>query len=672
MASLDGSTTTVNGKVCTRKLRPTSAVLTTAAAETSTTESTTTSITTSEVQSAQQVETSAAAAPPPAPLPPPPPPPASPSPPPLPEVVTPAAAPTSAAAEGTEDSIPSPAPPQGNGQNGQNAGEPNISVAAAAATSVAATSAGPSSTSTLTPTLTPTSISTSIIRSDPSDVADTPTSSVTSRVSSSIIVSTETESPLATATTDPQPQQTSQAPVPSEQQPNDQPAQPTSTGVPSGGSDGVIAPDQSGGGDESTLTLGNQTTNVGAIAGGVVGGVASIALISVLLFLCLRRRKSREPFVKWQQRISEKNGGGNGFLARMKAVPEKFGAVSEKIRAIPTGVGVFLGKLRGEKSGPAQNPYNRQSVRSSVSSVYSVRTNVRSRSISEPPAKWRHQLRGFGDRMPSLKRSRTLLQQAKPVAEVRAESDNPFADPGPANLIQAPQIPAPALEHSTSVRSQRAFVDGLKDQQRAPQGAVMMNRNSKETFASLLDEIGGLNGSGTPEWLKEAAHKRTQSASTALRSHPLSAAYTASIYTNADNPFFDPSEAPPVPKQPLPPNPPRRPSNAFVGFPTFNATSTVDSRESTGSSFLFLSGEPGPTRPGTNMFSEVSAIPRAGRQSDPFDLDRPEVLRFGMSGQREVRASVTRQNSKSNRTSTVPNWVGTATPGSLRKPSVKR
>ncbi|KAF2656044.1 hypothetical protein K491DRAFT_678400 [Lophiostoma macrostomum CBS 122681] len=637
MASLDGSVTTVNGKVCTRRLRSTSTALTTAAASTSSTDSTSTT-TTSEVQ---QVETSVAQAPPPA----------SSSADPPPEAAS------TSTAQGTEDSIPSPAPPQGNGQN---AGEQNFSVAAAAATSTAATSAellSPSS-----------STSASTISSDPSDVADSSTTSVSS---TSDTTSTGIDSLLASSTTAPQPQQTSPATAPSDQQPNDQPAQSTSTGVPSGGSAGAISPDQSIGGDESTLTLGSSNTNVGAIAGGVVGGVAGVALISVLLFMCLKRRKSREPFVKWQQRFSEKNGESSGLLAKLKAVPEKFEAVSEKLRAIPAGVGVFLGKLRGEKSGPAQNPYNRQSVRSSVSSVYSVRTNVRSRSVSEPPSKWRQQLRGFGDRMPSLKRSRTLLQQEQPVVEAKVEDDNPFADPDPVNPTSVPQIPAPALARSTSIRSQRAVVDGLKDQQRAPQSAAAVNRASKETFASLLDEIDERNGSGTPEWLKNTAHKRTQSASTALRSHPTSVAYTASVYTNADNPFFDPSDAPPVPKQPLPPNPPRRPSNAFVGFPTFNATSTLDSRVSTGSSFL-LFGEPGPSRPSTNMFSEVSALPRVGRQSDPFDLDRPEVLRFGMSGQREVRASVTRQNSKSNRTSTVPNWVGTATPGPLRNPSVKR
>jgi hypothetical protein len=61
-----------------------------------------------------------------------------------------------------------------------------------------------------------------------------------------------------------------------------------------------------------------------------------------------------------------------------------------------------------------------------------------------------------------------------------------------------------------------------------------------------------------------------------------------------------------------------------------------------------------------------------GRDSDPFDLDRPEVLGFGnVLGRKEVRASVTRQNSKSNRTSSVPNF-GSSEEWSEKKMNVRR
>jgi len=39
-----------------------------------------------------------------------------------------------------------------------------------------------------------------------------------------------------------------------------------------------------------------KTTNVGAIAGSVVGGVVGLALLGILLFLLLRRRNRNTPF----------------------------------------------------------------------------------------------------------------------------------------------------------------------------------------------------------------------------------------------------------------------------------------------------------------------------------------------------------------------------------------
>jgi hypothetical protein len=497
-----------------------------------------------------------------------------------------------------------------------------------------------------------------------------------------------------------QPQESSQPAVPTEQQPNGEPAQPTSTEIPGGGSAGIIGPDSESG-DGPNLTIASSgNANVGAIAGGVSGGLAVVMLISVLLFLCLRKRKGREPFAKYRKRVSEKQEDTPGLFARLKGVSGKLAVVPEKLRAIPAGAGVLIGKLKGKKSGPAQNPYNRQSVRSSVSSVYSVQANRnrRSQSMSEPPSKFRQQLRGFGDRMPSLKRSRTLLQKKPdsfvngnqspfvgivddPVLRNSKDASNPFADPlEPPRTLQLLN-PDPNSREGTP-KPQRGL-DGLLDQQRAPispNPVALSDRGSRDPFASILEELDDRSGSGTPEWLRESSHKRTQSAATALRSHPPSN-YTASVYTTADNPFWDPSDAPPVPQQALPPNPPRRPSNAYTaGLPQFNATSTAGSRDS-GGSFYF--GEPGPSRPSTNLFSEISAIPRVGRQSDPFDLDRPEVLGFGqVGGRREVRGSVTRQNSRNKRTSSVPNYVNfedgpyersSAVPGPLRRgPSFRR
>ncbi|KAF2007801.1 hypothetical protein P154DRAFT_4047 [Amniculicola lignicola CBS 123094] len=537
----------------------------------------------------------------------------------------------------------------------------------------------------------------------PASSPTTPSSSVSTTSSDAIIPAATSRSPDPTVTAESSVETSStgqsSAPTPTSivtsllasDPPQASNAPVLSSAVPSGNPAGIIAPDQ--GDNETGLTLPNgPQTNVGGIVGGVVGGFMGIALISVLLFLCLRRRKTKDPFAKWPRVLSEKSEKEDGSF---------FGDVKEKFQAVPAGVGLFLAKLKGKKSGPAENPYRRHSARSSVSSVYSVRSNVRSRSISEPPSKLRQQLRGFGfgDRMPSLKRSRTLLAKKQdslvvgskspfpgivedPVRRDSKPDENPFMDPEPLEPPKNLYVlnPDPSSREG-SPRPQQGGFEGLQNQQRAPlapKPATMSDRGSRDPFASILDQLEERNGSGTPEWLRDPGHKRTQSATTALRSHPPSsfyAPYTPSIYPS-DNPFKDPADAPPVPTQPLPPNPPlTRPPNAYAGYPTFNATSSAASRES-GASFF---GEPGPSRPSTNMFVTP---PRAGRQSDPFDLDRPEVLGFGsVTGRREVRASVTRQNSRNKRASSVPNWVNvddgpyeraSAVPGPLRNPSLRR
>jgi len=505
--------------------------------------------------------------------------------------------------------------------------------------------------------------------------------------SSTLASVTLTQSSVATlpdqsASSQAPPDQPASSEAPSESSTGDQPeqsqnqpdeSQPSETGIPPGGEAGVGSPDQGTEPQGGGLTLSaTGETNVAGIAGGVVGGFVAIAVISALLFLCLRRRKTG-TFERWQRKMSEKESGDGGIQA-------KFKVVAEKLKAIPASVGILFAKLKGNKAGPNSNPYRRHTVRSSISSVYSAGSNGRAPSISETPGNFRQQLRGFGDRMPSLKRSRTLLQKKPdsfvtgskspfpgivddPVRRNSKGLEDPFQDPEPPKmfLLMNPDPPTPGA-------------GGLQDQQRGPltPKPTAISERSKDPFASIMNELDKLNGSGTPEWLKEAAqaHKRTTSVTTALRSHPPSN-YTASIYTQAENPFFDPSDAPPVPTQPLPPNPPARVANAYGPLPAFNATSSTISRDSDVSFYL---GEPGPSRPSTNMFG--SRV----RQSDPFDLDRPEVLSFGAVNGRGVRASVTRQNSRARR-SNVPNWVNVnegpykrdnTGPGPTRNPSGKR
>ncbi|KAL1595081.1 hypothetical protein SLS60_009768 [Paraconiothyrium brasiliense] len=499
--------------------------------------------------------------------------------------------------------------------------------------------------------------------SDSNLAAVPPTSSILADVPTASSTVSEASPPVISSSA------SAQSALPGDPAPDTQPvlSQPTDTGIPTGGSAGVISPDTGNPDEGSSLTLPlNGSTNVAPIAGGVVGGFVGLALISALLFLCLRRQKNG-TFEKWQQRLSEKNQREDGgVVAKLRAIPDK-------IRGIPAGVGVIFARLKGDKSGPASNPYRKHTR--NASSVYSVGTNRRSQSISEPPSKFRQQLRGFGDRIPTLKRSRTLLQKKQdslvvgqnspfpnivedPVIRNSNAGGNPFADPldPPKNLqLLNPDPSSPQPQQGGPL---------------APKPAATSERDPRDPFASILDEIDAQNGSGTPEWLRETAqqHKRTTSSQTALRSNPVTKTRSSVYPTRHSNPFFDPSDPPPLPPtQPLPPTP-SRPANAYAPLPQFNATSSTVSRISKDSFFF---GEPGPSRPATNVFG------RGVRQSDPFDLDRPEVLGFGVVGGRTVRGSMTRQNSRK-RSSTVPNWInvneGPYEPGStpLRNPSTKR
>jgi hypothetical protein len=371
--------------------------------------------------------------------------------------------------------------------------------------------------------------------------------------------------------------------------------------------------------------------------------------------------------------MSEKEEARPGFLA--------------KVKATPAAVAVFFATLKRDKDEPVQNQHRS----STSSSIYSTTTdNPPARSISKPPSRLRQHLREIGGRMPGLSRSRTLLQKKQdsfvvgsqspfigivedPVARNRKGTENPFADPNLEPLEPPKKLsllnPDPkSTENSPNLQQQ--FNDGLQNQQRAPvapKPATMSDRGSKDPFSSIMDQLESYDGSGTPEWLKDL-HRRSQSASAALQSHP-PFIHPNSVSVSADNPFLDPTDVPPVPTEPLPPNPPINPIKAYYN-PTTNATSRA-------SNTSFYYGESGPSRPTTRMFATTPH--RAGRQSDPFDLDRPEVLGFGtVSGRREVRAStVTRQDSRRRSSSVVnmndnPYKRASADPGPLGKPNVKR
>jgi hypothetical protein len=383
-----------------------------------------------------------------------------------------------------------------------------------------------------------------------------------------------------------------------------QPQPPTtpSASLPSGdAAAGLIGPEPAGSDSEGGLTIpASGDANIGSIVGGVVGGVAGLAVICALLFFCLRKRKSKQP--RW----AEKNAQGSNFL--------------EKIKAVSVGVGIALAKVKGIKKGPTKNPYQRHSQQDSISSIYSTTDSQGFYAAGD-----------FVKRSSSRKSERNRLRKkngsvssqstfAGISEKLEKNTNNPFADPEPPRILRL------------------SNPDSSPRRPLTPQPAVTSAHLAKDPFASPFDDPNIV--------LPVQGHKRTQSQASALSSHP-----TSFIFPSRNNTITrDPIGQPSLGQFPLP-DQKRRSSMAL---PTFDATSTAAS----GKSDYTLYGEPGPSRPATSMFTPGLPTGRTVRQSDPFDLDRPEVLGFGsILGRKEVRGSVTRQPTRSKRTSSAGNWV---------------
>ncbi|KAF2631767.1 hypothetical protein BU25DRAFT_196421 [Macroventuria anomochaeta] len=444
-------------------------------------------------------------------------------------------------------------------------------------------------------------------------------------------------------------------------------------GNPTRGPVGIIAPEQGShsGGDghngEGYSSHSGSDTNIGGVVGGVVGGFVGLALLSALLFFCLRRRKSREG--GWNEKSEE----SSGFMS--------------KVRAVPAGFGVFFARLRNEKAGPLDNPYQRHQPRSSVGSVYSTTSSGRGRSISEPQGQSAVG-GGFVRRMSSRKSERNVLR--KKTSSVSSQS--PFMRTPEAsvssNNVGRDLFADPAPDMSRNLRISNPDTTEQQPRGPSPPQPAATPRVARGPFASLINEI-----DGAPDWLRDSNmtassisnHRRTQSTASALQSHPPSSVYSR-------DPFADSSPIPPIPTQSTTAQQPQPPLNTYSAF-----SATRDSN------YTFF-GEPGPSRPGTNMFTPslpsnpsasrpgtnlfstaaitpgfpTSGLPtstsRMDRQSDPFDLDRPEVLSFkGIMNQ--MRDSIARQTTtRSRRTSSVGNWFGRdgSPSGALNGASVRR
>jgi hypothetical protein len=320
-----------------------------------------------------------------------------------------------------------------------------------------------------------------------------------------------------------------------------------------------------------------------------------LALLGVLLFFCLRKRKSRQA-AGW----SEKNEEDSSFMPKLKA--------------IPSSIGALFAKMQGKKSGPASNPYKRHVPRGSVSSVYSVNSDGRVRSSSEPSTQ--PPAAGFMRRMSNKKSARNVLRKKNSSVSSQSAFIGILEEPVLRDSKTSDFVyPLPSPDPPRNLTLVNPDTEGI-----ANQGPRTPQPTARDPFASLIDEI----DDDTPSWIP-ASHQRTPSTNTALRSTAASSVYST-------NPFNDP---PPLPiTQSL--GKTQAPATNYSAFP-----STRDSRLS----------DDGLSRPATTVFPRNTV-----RQSDPFDLDRPEVLglRCFMT---QMRDSLARQASSRSRRPSVSRFA---------------
>jgi hypothetical protein len=293
----------------------------------------------------------------------------------------------------------------------------------------------------------------------------------------------------------------------------------------------------------------------------------------------------------------------------------------EKVRGIPAGLSIAFAKIKGVKEDLSRNQYQRHGQHDSISSIYSNNANAQAGFFAaDAPVRRPSSRKSERNRLRKKNSSVSSQSTFLDITEER-ESANPFDDPEPPRTLR--------LSNPDAIQSPRGPV--------TPQPAM----TPANPFISPYDDPAV--PSGWPEVLPPVlGHKRTQSSISALSSQPQSQLYagpTAPITRK----LVGQQNALPVQKR-----------RSSMAYPKFDATSTGASQESDFSLY-----DPGSGRPGTNRWTSGMRPNRTVRQSDPFDLDRPEVLGFGnVVGRKEVRASVTRPG-QGRRTSSVGNWANT-------------
>ena len=216
----------------------------------------------------------------------------------------------------------------------------------------------------------------------------------------------------------------------------------------------------------------------------------------------------------------------------------------------------------------------------------------------------------------SLERILSLPKQPPPLhRRLTSLSQDPFIDPTePDDLVRhSLNVSSPTLEALASVDTLRKVAAHNRTRSAASLRSIRPTSHARQVSTASADS-GFASASSVSH---ESGFSSQQSGFPSTQSQTL-----ARLYSQFSNPPSDSSNTNTLSNSTI------RLSDLLPPLSTHNSP-----RSSAAAGFDFGFGEPGPTRPTTEAFTPLpptfeAFTPRTNRMSDPFDLDKPELLGF--------------------------------------------
>ncbi|OJD29052.1 wsc3p [Diplodia corticola] len=453
-------------------------------------------------------------------------------------------------------------------------------------------------------------------------------------------------------------------------------SQPTSDSVSSsiaGGSKGSGSTSDDG---HSSSHHTHHGLSPGAIAGIVLGVVFGIVAIVALILFCLKRRKERRG------ELNEKSVGEGG-LAGAQAAPRS--GLAAKWAALTAGLAATAGLKPSGTDGVSrrtpESPAFEPVARYSYSSAGSAGSTRHLRSTSAPASPPANRLAAFKQR---FQKPRNIVAERRgravstdsipsfysptpPVLEDLPESLNPFRDPVPLSyhvtnpdaetLSPRIQTPKTLMLGGNPNEQQGLLTPGLANwRQPTPQFGFPTNGGPENPFLDPRQRTSAARRSSLPypPLARVAAHARTQSGSAKALSQARSSWYSEdSGYVSPNHPSAHVPPLRPPRSNPFVDNhavelsvdaPSEKDSASIYILPSSRGNSVDSGRSPHGpiplpssrtslyrSSWLSPAISSNPSGRNSGASGDYSrrrtAASRETRgKSDPFDLDRPEVL----------------------------------------------